>query len=115
MDERLEIRRKVLVEGVSKREMLRQTGMHWRTLERMLADILTVKHHGGFRLWQLRYSEQSVKNSHWKGGKGDVVREFADAVRAEGMDVGIYPLPADLFQIENAAGYYGDGGSAASR
>lgn len=38
MDERLEIRRKVLVEGVSKRQMLRQTGMHWRTLEKILTD-----------------------------------------------------------------------------
>jgi transposase len=38
MDERLEIRHKVLVEGVSKREMLRQTGMHWQTLEKMLTD-----------------------------------------------------------------------------
>ena len=38
MDERLEIRHKVLVEGVSKREMLRRTGMHWQTLEKILAD-----------------------------------------------------------------------------
>lgn len=57
-----------------------------------------------------RYTEHSVKNSPWKDGKGDVVREFADAVlRAEGMAVGIYLSPADLFQIENAAGYYGNG------
>ena len=38
MDERLEIRHKVLVEGVSKREMLRRTGMHWRTLEKILSN-----------------------------------------------------------------------------
>ena len=38
MDERLEIRHKVLVEGVSKREMLRRTGMHWKTLEKILTD-----------------------------------------------------------------------------
>lgn len=30
MDERLEIRHKVLVEGVSKREILRQKKMHWQ-------------------------------------------------------------------------------------
>jgi transposase len=32
-----QIRRQVLVEGVSKRQVLRETGMHWRTLEKMLA------------------------------------------------------------------------------
>ena len=33
----LEIRRKVLVEGVSKRQVLRETGMHWTTLEKILS------------------------------------------------------------------------------
>jgi len=32
-----EIRRRVLCEGVSKREILRETGMHWETLEKILA------------------------------------------------------------------------------
>jgi len=41
--------------------------------------------------------------------QGDVVREFVDAIRAEGMEIGIYLSPADLFQIEDPAGYYGDG------
>jgi len=31
-----EIRRRVLVDGVSKRQILRETGMHWRTLEKIL-------------------------------------------------------------------------------
>jgi len=75
----------------------------------MTMAVLTVKHHDGYCLWPTRYTEQSVKNSPWKEGKGDVVREFVDAVRAEGIAVGIYLSPADLFQIEDAAGYYGDG------
>ena len=37
MEEWLAIRRRVLVEGVSKREILRETGLHWQTLEKILA------------------------------------------------------------------------------
>ena len=37
MKEWSEIRRRVLVEGVSKREILRSTGMHWTTLEKILS------------------------------------------------------------------------------
>ena len=75
----------------------------------MTMAVLTAKHHDGFCLWPTRYTKQSVKNSPWKESQGDVVREFVDAVRAEGMDVGIYLSPADLFQIESDGGYYGDG------
>jgi transposase len=36
MDEWMTIRRRVLVEGVSKRQILREMGMHWTTLEKIL-------------------------------------------------------------------------------
>jgi alpha-L-fucosidase len=70
--------------------------------------VLTAKHHDGFCLWQTKMTEHSVKNSPFQGGKGDIVRDIANACHEAGLKFGVYLSPWDMHEATYGTPKYND-------
>lgn len=68
--------------------------------------ILVCKHHDGFCLWPTSTTNYNIRQSPFRNGKGDLVKEFSDACRKYGISMGFYVSPWDRNHPEyGKAGY----------
>jgi alpha-L-fucosidase len=66
--------------------------------------IFVAKHTGGFCWWQTDTSGYGVKETPWRGGKGDVMADLSESCRKYGLKLGVYLSPQDTFLGANLGG-----------
>lgn len=57
--------------------------------------LFVAKHTGGFCCWQTETTEYGIRNTPYKNGKGDVLKELSESCKKYGLNLGIYVYPGD--------------------
>lgn len=57
--------------------------------------LFVAKHCGGFCWWQTKTSDYGIKETPWKRGKGDVLKDLSRSCKKYGLDLGVYIYPGD--------------------
>ena len=57
--------------------------------------MFVAKHSGGFCAWQTDTTTYGIKNTPWRGGKGDILADLSASCRKQGVKLGVYISPSD--------------------